>query len=94
MLYARCKREREQVDVGLFSLFLINLMMVKQITLEELDYPRVLIFQIKWQNGKYKGYRKTINDINHLNNSQNFYETRGGKCIGILDAGTLKNKEK
>lgn len=67
--------------------------MSENLSFEDLSFPREVIFQIKWMNGKYKDYRKIVNDIRHLDNCQNFYESRGGKCYGVLDVETILNRK-
>jgi hypothetical protein len=60
---------------------------------EKLSFPREVIFQIRWLNGKYNNYPKEVKSFKHLENCISFYESRGGKCIGVLDVETTKNKK-
>lgn len=52
---------------------------------KEISYPRKVAINVKWRDGKYKSYYRTVVSERHLNNSIDRLESNNGKVVGVID---------
>lgn len=55
---------------------------------ERLKFPTTVTISVHWGFEKYKSYRRKVTSDQHLNKLCDYYESRGGKVIGVHTKST------